>query len=133
MPSSWARDSPCRTSTIRVPSMTHPRYRRPSPDQRRDGEAVGEETTGDPPGSPLVTSSPKRSFGDETLEVLHATAGHRRGALLLGLVGDDGLGGEEQGRDRGGVLQRRPGDLGGVDDPGLGEGLVGAGGGVAAF
>jgi UDP-N-acetylglucosamine 2-epimerase (non-hydrolysing) len=41
--------------------------------------------------------------------------GHgRRG--LLGLVGDDGLGGEEQRRDRRRVLQRRAGHLGRVDD-----------------
>jgi hypothetical protein len=37
---------------------------------------------------------------------------------LLRLVGDDGLGGEEQRRDRRGVLQRRAGDLGRVDDAG---------------
>src|SRR4051794_21032494 len=36
--------------------------------------------------------------------------------LLLGGVGDEGVGGEEQGRDAGGVLEGRPGDLGGVDD-----------------
>src|SRR5581483_11136990 len=51
------------------------------------------------------------------LEVVHPAAGHpRHCALLLRLVGDDGLGGEEQGGDRRGVLQRGAGHLGGVDD-----------------
>ena len=56
-----------------------------------------------------------------------------RGAALFGLVHDDGLGGEEQGGDRGGVLQRRPGHLDGVDDAGLEQVLVLAGGGVEAL
>ena len=43
---------------------------------------------------------------------------HRRGRVLLRLVGDDGLGGEEQRRDRGCVLQRRAGDLHRVVDAG---------------
>src|SRR5690606_29949220 len=38
------------------------------------------------------------------------------GSGLLGLVGDDGLGREEEAGDRRGVLQRRAGHLGGVDD-----------------
>ncbi len=57
----------------------------------------------------------------------------RRRRVLLGLVGDDGLGGEEQGRDRGCVLQRRAGDLGSVDDAELDQILVDAGGGVEAL
>src|SRR4051794_13241810 len=44
-----------------------------------------------------------------------AATGH--GRSLLRLVGHDGLGGEEQRRDRRSVLQRRASDLGGVDDP----------------
>ena len=44
------------------------------------------------------------------------------GRLLLGLVGDDRLGGEEQRRDRRRVLQRRAGHLGGVGDAGLQRG-----------
>ena len=52
---------------------------------------------------------------------------------LFGLVGDDGLGGEEQRRDRRRVLQRRAGDLGGIDDAGLDQVLVLAGGGVEAL
>jgi hypothetical protein len=51
---------------------------------------------------------------------------------LLRLVGDDGLGGEEQRRDRRRVLQRRAGHLGGVDDAGLDQVDVLAGGGVEA-
>src|SRR5580704_18331514 len=48
-----------------------------------------------------------------------ATAGHGGGLLLLRLLHDHGLSSEEQARDRRRVLQRRPGDLRGVDDPGL--------------
>jgi hypothetical protein len=48
-------------------------------------------------------------------------AAHAGAGFLLGLVGDDRLGGEEQGRDRRRVLQRRAGDLGGVDDADLDE------------
>src|SRR5438067_13894980 len=41
------------------------------------------------------------------LEVVNPTAGHGRSALLLRLVGDDGLGRQEQSGDGGGVLERR--------------------------
>src|ERR1700754_756115 len=51
----------------------------------------------------------------------------------FGLVDDDDRGGEEQGRDRSRVLQRRAGDLGRVDDPGLDQVLVLTGGGVEAL
>src|SRR5580658_2287064 len=44
------------------------------------------------------------------LEVVHAATGHGRG-VLLGLVHDDRLGGEEEGGDRGGVLEGRTGHL----------------------
>src|SRR5439155_7808696 len=47
----------------------------------------------------------------------HAAAGHGRG--LLRLVGDQGLGGQEQPGDGRRVLERRPGHLGLVDDPEL--------------
>ena len=40
-------------------------------------------------------------------------------AALLGLVGDDALGGDDVLGDRGGVLERRAGDHGRVDDAGL--------------
>src|SRR3954452_19885960 len=58
-------------------------------------------------------------------------AGHGR-SVLLRLVGDDGLGGEEERREGGGVLQRGAGHLGGVDDPAGDEVHVLAGGGVEA-
>jgi len=54
-----------------------------------------------------------------TAAVAVATGG--RGRLLLGLLGDQGLGGQQQGRHRRRVLQRGPHDLGRVDD--AGEGL----------
>src|ERR687894_448362 len=60
-----------------------------------------------------------------------ATAGHGR-SVLLRLVGDDGLGGEEERRDGGGVLQRRAGHLGGVDDPAGDQVHVLTAGGVEA-
>src|SRR4051794_18989378 len=69
--------------------------------------------------SPLVATSGRRvGTGGRGLEVhvTHAAATHGAGTALLGGVGDDGLGGEEQGRDRGCVLQRRAGHLGGIDD-----------------
>ena len=70
-----------------------------------------------------------------TLEVhaAHATGRIACGRSgLLGLVGDDGLGGEEQSRDRRCVLQRRAGDLGRVDDARREQVLVLAGRGVEA-
>ena len=57
--------------------------------------------------------------------------GHGRSSLLR-LVGDDGLGGEEQRGDRRGVLQRRAGHLGRVDDAGGDQVDVLAGRGVEA-
>src|SRR5579875_1747356 len=66
-----------------------------------------------------------------SLEVLHATTGHGGGGRRrLRLVHDDRFGREEEGRDRGGVLERRASHLGGVDDPCLEEVLVLLGGGV---
>ena len=62
---------------------------------------------------------------------LVATGSHRRS--LLGLVGDDGLGGEEQRGDRRGVLQRGAGDLRRVDDARGDEVDVLAGRGVEAL
>src|SRR3546814_7335545 len=67
------------------------------------------------------------------LEVLHASGHAAAGASLFGLVGDHGLRGEEQGCDRRCVLQRRSGDLGGIDDAGLDQVLVLTGGGVEAL
>jgi hypothetical protein len=67
---------------------------------------------------------------------VHATAHvatRRGGSGLLGLVGDDGLGGEEEAGDAGGVLQRRAGHLGGVDDAGPDQVDVLTRGGVEAL
>jgi len=50
----------------------------------------------------------------------------------MGLVGHEGLGGEEQGRDRGCILQRGAGHLGRIDDAGLEQVDHLAGGGVEA-
>src|SRR5262249_42898495 len=59
-----------------------------------------------------------------------AAAGRGRG--LLGLVGDDRLGGEHHAGHTGGVLERRADDLRGVDDAGLHQILEGVGRGVEA-
>src|SRR4051812_29795133 len=61
----------------------------------------------------------------------HAAAG--AGAVLLGGLGDDRLGGEDVLRDRRGVLQRRARDHGGVDDARADEVDHLAGGGVQAL
>src|SRR5687767_14585869 len=56
-----------------------------------------------------------------------ATAGHpaaRGFLLLLGNLGDEGLGGQQQRRDRRGVLQRRTHHLDRVDDAGRHQVLV---------
>ena len=55
------------------------------------------------------------------------------GRLGLGLVRHERLGGQQQARDRAGVLQRRAGDLGRVDDTGGHEVLVLTGEGVEAL
>src|SRR5438094_1098135 len=61
-----------------------------------------------------------------------AAAGHRGHLLLLLLLRHHALGGEEQSRDGRGVLQRRAGDLGRVDDARGGQILVLVGLGVVA-
>src|SRR6478609_2764481 len=62
----------------------------------------------------------------------HAAVAAAHGGRLLGLVGHNGLGGEEQRGDRRGVLQRRAGDLRRVDDACGDEVDVLARGGVQA-
>src|SRR5665648_241501 len=62
----------------------------------------------------------------------HTAAAHT-GAGRLGLVGHDALGGEDVLGDRRGVLQRRTGDHGRVDDAGLDQVLVLVGVGVEAL
>src|SRR3954449_7689657 len=71
-------------------------------------------------GPPLSGSAGTTRWPGSEVHAAHAAvaAGHGRSGLLR-LVGDDGLGGEEERRDGGGVLQRRAGDLGRVDDAGL--------------
>src|SRR5207249_10250107 len=46
----------------------------------------------------------------------HTATRHRRSLFLLLLLHHDALGREEQARDGGGVLQRRPSDLSRIDD-----------------
>src|SRR3954471_2302821 len=84
-------------------------------------------------GPPLSGSAGTTRWPGSEVHAAHAAvaAGHGR-SVLLRLVGDDGLGGEEERRDGGGVLQRRPGHLGRVDDAGRDQVHVLAGGGVEA-
>src|SRR6266545_5041424 len=70
-------------------------------------------------GDPLPGSRPPSESDQPGLEVHVAATRDGWGLLLLRLVGDDNLGGEEQARDRRRVLQRGAGDLGRVDDAGL--------------
>src|SRR5450631_3686807 len=67
-----------------------------------------------------------------TLEVHVPAAAALRSRVLLRLVRDDDFGGEEQCGDRRGVLQRRAGDLGRIDDAGLDQVDVLTGGRVQA-
>src|SRR5271170_2893467 len=76
---------------------------------------------------PGPTWGPGFSLSDADLEVHTAHATGRvagRGAGLLRLVGDDGLGGQEQRRDGRRVLQRRTGHLDRVGNAGLQQVLV---------
>src|SRR4029453_1665410 len=64
----------------------------------------------------------RQRTGREPLEVHPAAvvvARARARLLLLGGVGNARLGRQDHGRDRGRVLERRAGDLGGIDDAGL--------------
>src|SRR5258706_104368 len=73
------------------------------------------------------------SWGNLPLSLFTTAAGaaHRR-RLLLRPLGDHRFGGDQQARDRGRILQRRPHDLGRVDDAGLDHVGVDAGLGVVA-
>ena len=53
--------------------------------------------------------------------------------VFLGGFGDEGVAGEQQRGDAGGVLQGGAGDLGGVDDAGFDQVFVLVGRGVVAF
>src|SRR6266568_87380 len=87
---------------------------RPHPVTHGISRAAESERPGEDPRAVRVTRLPRES------EVhVAAAAGCGGGLVLLRLLRDHGLGGEEQARDRGRVLQRRPGDLRGIDDAGL--------------
>src|SRR5688572_22719086 len=81
----------------------------------------------------MVSGAARRGDLDSEVHAAHAAVAtrHGRGGLLR-LVGDDGLGGEEERRYGCCVLQRRAGDLGRVDDAGRDQVHVLAGGGVEA-
>src|SRR4051812_47131717 len=104
-------------------------WRRTSPETRTAAEAAARRRL----LSVLPGGSISAAYSSIGLEVLHAAAGHRRAAVLLGLVGDDGLGRQEQCRDGRRVLQRRPRHLGGVDDTDLDEVFVVTSGRVEAL
>src|SRR2546430_5134029 len=89
-----------------------------------------------PPPSPGQTGlrlPVRATASSRSVHPSHATAaGHRGHLLLLLLLHHHALGGEEQSRDGRGVLQRRAGDLGRVDDAGRDQILVLVGLGVVA-
>src|SRR2546422_3116840 len=101
-----------------------------SPPSWRDVDVYcGRERRADsrPPPFPELTGSRR------LVHPAHATAaGHRGHLLLLLLLRHHALSGEEQSRDGRGVLQRRAGDLGRVDDAGRDQILVLVGLGVVA-
>src|SRR5437870_2240314 len=81
------------------------------------GQIPAVDTTKGDSGIRNRPSSGDSTTGTSGSEV-HASAvaaGHGGSGVLLGLLGDDGLGGEEQSRDGRRVLQRRAGHLGRVD------------------
>src|SRR6266498_3528453 len=119
------------------PDLNRTATGRPSPftTTLKDGalrrKLVGRRTGGPHRGPPVAAA--RCRFGrDSEVHVAAAGRGGRR-LLLLGLVGDDRLGGEEQPGDRGRVLERGPGHLGRVDDPRLEQVDVLAGGRVEAM
>ena len=63
----------------------------------------------------------------------HGRPDHPKRFFLLGQLGDQRFGGEQQAGDGRGVLQRGAGDLRRIDDAGLHEVFVFAGGDVVAF
>ena len=71
----------------------------------------------------LVQGSRDSAFGGFE-EAGAASRAGRRFLLLLGNLGDERFGGEQERRDRRRVLQRRAHDLGRVDDAGLDQVLV---------
>src|SRR5699024_6687990 len=102
-----------------------------------DGQGSGNDETGrsrrGPPGCRgrgRVRRTSGRALEVHTAHATGRVGGRSRG--LLRLVGDDGLGGQEQTRDGGRVLQGRAGDLRRVDDAVLEQVGVLTGGGVQA-
>ena len=67
-----------------------------------------------------------------SIHILIAARGHGRGLVLLGLFGDQGVAGQQQCGDAGGVLQCGAGDLRGIDHAGLDHVFVDVGRGVIA-
>src|SRR6266540_980939 len=59
---------------------------------------------------------PVRGLEVHVSAAVAVAAGARTRLLLLGEVGDEGLGGQDHRRDRRRVLERRTGDLASVDD-----------------
>src|SRR6266498_521861 len=108
------------------PSLHH------HPEGRRTETEIGSSERAGPTGGPPVRAARCRLGRDSEVHVAAAGGGGGR-LLLLGLVGDDRLGGEEQPGDRGRVLERGPGHLGRVDDPRLEQVDVLAGGRVEAM
>src|SRR5687768_12161155 len=91
------------TRILSAPSARHGRSRRISGRKGQDGRDCPRFFRTGPPGGPSGAAAgrpeaPRRSVVRGFrggLEVVHPAAGHaRRSAFLLGLVGDDGLGGE---------------------------------------
>src|SRR5687768_9991864 len=70
----------------------------------------------DTPGLAGVFTRIEVSWAASEAHAAHLVAARSRRSGLLRLVGDDGLGRQEQRGDRRGVLQGRPGHLGRVDD-----------------
>src|SRR6516162_7007037 len=56
--------------------------------------------------------------GSSVIHSAHAARRHARCTLGLRSVANHGLGGDQQPRNRGGILQRYPHDLGRIDNPG---------------
>src|SRR5438046_8316066 len=85
-----------------------------------------------PRGNPLASLRLSDYATSLLVHPAHAATGHRGGLVLLLLLHDHALRGEEQARDGRGVLQRRPRDLGRVDDAGRNQVFERVGLGVVA-
>src|ERR1700742_1604383 len=84
------------------------------------------------PWCPLRVEIPGRDFLHHAAHVGHA-AGHAATGVVFGSLGDDRLGHEDVLGDRRGVLERRAGHLGRVDDAGFDQVAVLTGSRVQAF